>query len=154
VPLAKAVAEKINHEIHSNMKKETSIIVILLTILCSHFSFGQKSFNNCSAAFLNSKMLVNEYSPSGKCSVSITEKGNLTVNTIELSSTENKAIDPIMFQVAIRDKNTGKLMMVSKKGIQKIDIQNILEKCKKGDSIILLTNSDEYALPHNEILVL
>ena len=135
------------------MKKETSIIFILLTILCSHFSFGQQHFNNCSAAFLNSKMLVNEYSPSGKCSVSITEKGNLTVSTVELSSTENKAIDPIMFQVAIRDKNTRTLMMVSKEGIQKIEIQNILEKCKKGDSIILLTNNDEYDLPHNEILV-
>jgi hypothetical protein len=136
------------------MKKETSIIFILLTILCSHFSFGQKSFNNCSAAFLNSKMLVNEYSPSGKCAVSITQKGDLTVSTVELSSTENKAVTPIMFQVAIKDKNTGTLMMVSKERIQKIEIQNVLGKCKKGDSIILLTNSDEYALPHNEILVL
>lgn len=135
------------------MKKETSIIFILLTILCSHFSFGQKSFNNCSAAFLNSKMLVNEYSPSGKCSVSITEKGDLTVSTVELSSKENKAIDPIMFQVAIRDKNTGTLMMVSKEGIQKIEIQKILTKCKKGDNIVVLTVNDEYSLPHNEILV-
>jgi hypothetical protein len=135
------------------VKKETSIILILLTALCSHFGFGQNSFGNCSAAFLNSKMLVNEYSPSGKCTVSITEKGDLTVNTVELSSAGNKAIDPIMFQVAIRDKNTGTLMMVSKEGVQKIEIQTVLEKCKKGDSIILLTNSDEYALPHNEILV-
>jgi hypothetical protein len=136
------------------MKKETSIIFILLTILCTHFGFGQKSFINCSAAFLNGKMLVNEYSPSGKCSVSITEKGDLTVSTVELSSKESKAINPIMFQVAIRDKDTGTLMMVSKEGIQKIEIQKILEKCKKGDFILLLTNSDEYALPHNEILVL
>jgi hypothetical protein len=135
------------------MKKETSIILILLTILCTHFGFGQKSFNNCSAAFLNSKMLVNEYSPSGKCSVSITEKGDLTVSTVELSSKENKAIDPIMFQVAIRDKNTGTLMMVSKEGIQKIEIQKILTKCKKGDNIVVLTVKDEYSLPHNEILV-
>lgn len=135
------------------MKKETSIIFILLTILGSHFSFGQKSFNNCSAAFLNSKMLVNEYSPSGKCSVSITQKGDLTVSTVELSSKENKAINPIMFQVAIRDKNTGTLMMVSKEGIQKIEIQKILEKCKKGDNIVVLTVNDEYSLPHNEILV-
>lgn len=135
------------------MKKETSIILILLTILCTHFGFGQKSFNNCSAAFLNSKMLVNEYSPSGKCSVSIAQKGDLTVSTVELSSTESKAVTPIMFQVAIRDKNTGTLMMVSKEGIQKIEIQKILEKCKKGDNIVVLTVNDEYSLPHNEILV-
>ena len=136
------------------MKKETSIIFILLAILCSHFGLGQQRFNNCSAAFLNGKMLVNEYSPAGKCSVSINEKGNLTISTVELSSKENKAIDPIMFQVAIKDKNTGTLMMVSKQGIQKISIHKVLEKCKKGDSILLLTNSDEYSLPHNEILVL
>lgn len=135
------------------MKKETSIIFILLTILCSHFGFGQERFNNCSAAFLNSKMLVNEYSPSGKCSVSITQKGDLTVSTVELSSTESKAIAPIMFQVAIKDKNTGTLMIISKEKIQKIEIQKILEKCKKGDSIVVLTENDEYSLPHNEILV-
>ena len=136
------------------MKKETSIIFILLTILCSHFSFGQKSFSNCSAAFLNSKMLVDEYSPSGKCSISITQKGYLTVSTVELSSTVSKAVTPIMFQVAIKDKNTGTLVMVSKNKVQRIEIQNILEKCKKGDSIVLLTMNDEYSLPHNEILVL
>ena len=135
------------------MKKETSIIFVLLTILCSHFGFGQKSFNNCSAAFLNSKMLVNEYSPSGKCTISITEKGNLTVNTVELSSTESEAIDSIMFQIAIKDKNTETLMMVSKEKVQKIEIQNVLKKCKKGDSIVLLTNSDKFSLPHNEILI-
>ena len=135
------------------MRKIKSIIFIPTICLITHFGFGQKNFNNCSAAFLNSKMLVNEYSPAGKCNVSITAKGNLTVSTVELSPTENKAIDPIMFQVAIKDKNTGTLTMVSKKKIQKIEIQSILEKCKKGDSIVLLTNSDEFALPHNEILI-
>ena len=42
-------------------------------------------------------MLVNEYSPTGKCKVSITKKGNLTVSTVELSSNESKTINPIMF---------------------------------------------------------
>ena len=136
------------------MKKGTSIIVILLIILCSHFGFCQKSFNNCSAAFLNSKMLVNEYSPSGKCSISITEKGNLTVSTVNLSAHNNKAVESIMFQVAIKDKETGTVMLVSKERIKKIGIQKVLEKCKKGDHILVLTLNDEYALPHNEILVL
>jgi Zn finger protein HypA/HybF involved in hydrogenase expression len=136
------------------MKKQKSIIVILLTILLSHFGFGQNNFTNCSAAFLNSKMIVNEYSPSGKCTVSITEKGDLTVNTVQLSTTESKAIEPIMFQIAIRNKETGTLMLVSKEKIKKIEIEKVLEKCKKGDHIIVLTVNDEYALPHNEILVL
>jgi len=135
------------------MKKESFIIFILLAILGSFSGFGQQSFNNCSATFLNNKMLVNEYSPAGKCKVSITEKGDLTVNTVELSSTESKAINPIMFQIAIRNKNSGTLTMFSKDKIQKIEIQKILEKCKKGDYIIVLTVNDKFALPHNEILV-
>jgi hypothetical protein len=136
------------------MRKTKSIIFTLSIYLIAYSGFGQKSFNNCSAAFLNNKMLVNEYSTSGKCSVSITQKGDLTVSTVELSSTESKAIDPIMFQIAIKDKNTGTLMIISKEKIQKIEIQKILEKCKKGDSIVVLTVNDEYSLPHNEILVL
>lgn len=136
------------------MRKIKSIIFALSISLITQIGFGQKSFNNCTAAFLNSRMLVNEYSPAGKCSVSITQKGDLTVSTVELSSTESKAIDPIMFQVAIRNKNTGTLTMISKERIQKIEIQKVLEKCKKGDYIILLTVNDQYALPHNEILVL
>ena len=135
------------------MKKESFIIFILLAILDSFSGFGQQSYNNCSAAFLNNKMLVIEYSPAGKCKVSITEKGNLTVSTVELSSTKSEAINPIMFQVAIRDKNTGTLTMFSKDKIQKIEIQKILERCKKGDYIIVLTVNDTFALPHNEILV-
>lgn len=136
------------------MRKIKSVIFISAICLSTHFSFGQKSFNNCSAAFLNSKMLVNEYSPSGKCTVSITEKGDLTVSTVELSSTESKAINPIMFQVAIRNKKTGTLTMVSKEQIKKVAIESILSKCKKGDHIVLLTVSRKYSLPHNEILVL
>lgn len=99
-------------------------------------------------------MLVNEYSPSGKCTVSIHEKGNLTVSTVELSPIKTKIIDEIMFQVAIKDKDTGTLILVSKEQIKKVAIESILSKCKKGDHIVLLTVSRKYSLPHNEILVL
>jgi hypothetical protein len=136
------------------MKKEKSTMVILLTILYAHFGFGQNNFSDCSAAFLNSKMIVNEYSPSGKCTVSIHEKGNLTVNTVKLSSIKTKITDAIMFQVAIKDKETGTLILVSKEQIKKVAIESILSKCKKGDHIVLLTINRKYSLPHNEILVL
>ena len=136
------------------MKKEKSIIIIFLIVLWSDFGFGQKNFNSCSAAFLNNKMLVNEYSPAGKCSVSITEKGHLTVSTVELSANKSKAVDSIIFQVAIRNKETGTVMLFSNEKIRKIEIQKVLEKCKKGDHILVITLNDKYALPHNEILVL
>ncbi len=131
------------------MKKSLPFIFCIITF----FSFGQKHFSNCSAVFLNNKMLVNEYSPAGKCTVQITAKGNLTVNTVQLSSSESKAIEPILFQVAIKDKETGTQMLVSKEKLKQIEIQRVLEKCQKGDRIIILTLDDDYALPHNEILV-
>lgn len=136
------------------MKISNPIIFLFIICLMAHFSFGQKSFNSCSAVFLNNKMLVNEYSITGKCTLDITAKGNLTVSTVQLSSTESKAIEPIMFQVAIRNKETGTLMLVSKEQLKKIEISKVLEKCRKGYHIIILTLNDDYALPHNEILVL
>lgn len=136
------------------MRKITHLIFTISICLISFLNFGQKSFSNCSAIFLNTKMLVNEYSPSGKCTIDITAKGDLTVSTIQLSSPENKPIEPILFQIAIKDKETGTLMLVSKEKLKKMEIQKVLEKCKKGDHIIILTLSDDYALPHNEILVL
>jgi hypothetical protein len=135
------------------MKKVNRITFTLALCLITHLGLGQNSFNNCSAIFLNNKMIVDEYTTEGKCSLFVDAKGDLTVSTVELSSKENKAVTPILFQVAIRDKNTGTLMLVSKEKTEKIEIEKVLAKCKKGDYIIILTMSDEYALPHNAILI-
>lgn len=107
----------------------------------------------CSAAFLNNKMVVDEYTPKGKCSLPLTARGELTVATAELSSNESKAVDIVSFKIAIRDENTRTLTMFSGDDFRKIEIQKVLAKCKKGDSIVLLTLEKQYALPHNEILV-
>ncbi|MCU0471120.1 MAG: hypothetical protein MUF58_21280 [Arcicella sp.] len=125
----------------------------IIFCLIHYFSIGQDNFNSCSAIFLNNRMLVNDYSPTGKCSVSITTKGDLSVSTVELSPKETKAILPILFQIAIRDKQTGTVTLVSKTQIKKIAIQKVLQKCKKGDHVLVLTTDKQYALPHNEILV-
>jgi hypothetical protein len=70
-----------------------------------------------------------------------------------LSEKENKLVDNFAFSVAIKDKQTGTLMLFSKENYAKIDIRKILSRCHKGDSIVILTLNDEYSLPHNEILV-
>ena len=44
--------------------------------------------------------------------------------------------------------------MFSDEKFKHINIQSILKKCKKGDLIVLMTTDNQYALPHNEILVL
>jgi hypothetical protein len=131
------------------MKKITILIFVLF---CSK-SFAQKAFTNCAAAFLDNKMIVGEYSAKAKAFISLSAQGELSVGTVALSEKENKLVDNFAFSVAIKDKETGTLMLFSKENYAKIDIRKILSRCHKGDSIVILTLNNEYSLPHNEILV-
>ncbi|WP_460948676.1 hypothetical protein [Spirosoma daeguense] len=135
------------------MKKISQLLIAISCGLLSNVSLAQQTFNNCSAAFLGQKMVVDRYTPAGKCSVASTAKGELTVNTVNLSPTENKAVDRIPFTVAIRDKNTKTLVMYGQEAVKQIPIERVLTKCRKGDHIVLITTNNQYALPHNEILV-
>ena len=117
-------------------------------------SFAQRDFTNCSAAFLNNKMIVTEYSNKGKSTVSEKSTGELKVCTAEIGNEKSKPVEKILFKVAIRDKKSKTLVMYSDKTFKQIEIQNILKKCKKGDLIFLMTTDNRYALPYNEILVL
>lgn len=115
---------------------------------------AQEQFNNCTAAFLDQKMVVDEYTTSGKCALPHNAAGELTVCTADLSPERSVAKDKIAFKIAIRDKNTGTLTMFSGETYRKIDIKKVMTQCVPGDRIVLLTMDREYALPHNEILVL
>ena len=116
-------------------------------------TIAQKSFNNCSAAFLDNKMIVDDYSDRGQCKIAANAKGMLSVCTANLSPTESIPVDKISFMVAIRDHNTKTLVMYSAKSFKQLNIQKVLSQCKVGDGIVLLTQDKQYALPHNEILV-
>lgn len=132
-----------------------AVFFFLIAVGCVFVSAApaQKPFNNCVAAFVGSKMVVNEYSPKGQCRLSATAIGDLSVQTVDLSPTESKAVDKIDFKVAIRDKATGTLLMYSGETFRQIRVQDVLARCQKGDHIVLLTMDNKYALPHNEILV-
>ncbi|MBK8568243.1 MAG: hypothetical protein IPN76_34295 [Saprospiraceae bacterium] len=110
---------------------------------------GQDRFTNCAAAYLDSKLVVNDYSPEGYCELSKSASGELTVQTMS----DLVPIGKINFKLAIRDGNSKTLMSYSNKTYQEVDIKPLLAKCKPGDAIVLLTLDDRYALPHNEILV-
>lgn len=110
---------------------------------------GQDRFTNCAAAYLDSKLVVNDYSPEGYCELSKSASGELTVQTMS----DLVPIGKINFKLAIRDGNSKTLMSYSKKTYQEVDIKPLLAKCKPGDAIVLLTLDDRYALLHNEILV-
>jgi saccharopine dehydrogenase-like NADP-dependent oxidoreductase len=134
--------------------KKGSLLVVGWLVVSIGVSFGQKTFNNCSAVFLNNKMVVSEYSSSGKSQLAANTTGMLTVCTAEITSTETKAVDKISFKVAIRNQRTNTLTLFSKQDFTQVNIQNVLKKCAKGDFILLMTTDEQYALPHNEILVL
>lgn len=135
------------------MKRVNGSILVLFCTLMSTLCLGQTSFNSCTAAFLNNKMVVDKYTTQGKCILPANATGNLTVCTVDLSSTASKIIDKIPFRIAIRDKNTQTLLLFSTSDVKQMDVQAVLAKCQKGDHIVLLTVDNQYALPHNEILV-
>ena len=135
------------------MRKGMRLVLIFLGCTLANLCVGQRSFNNCAAAFVDSKMVVNEYTTKGTCRLPATTTGQLSVSTVELSPTENKAVDRIAFKIAIRDNATQTLVLYSKEEFKQVPIQKVLAKCRKGDHIVLLTLDNSYALPHNEILV-
>ena len=136
------------------MKHELSILLTVASSILSTVGFAQQPYNNCSAAFVSSKLLVNMYTPNGTCRLPATTTGELTVQTVEVSPTMVRALGKIGFKVAIRDKATGTLHLFSEKTFRQVPMQQVLSKCKKGDHIVLMTVDSQYALPHNEILVL
>ncbi len=128
--------------------------IIAAAFFCCAFSNIAFSQHICSAAFLGSKMIVDKYTNTGyKNGVSLKATGDLTVNTVDLSPKESKAVDRIPFKVAIKEKETQTITLFSKEDFMKVDVQKVLSQCKKGDQIVLLTLDKQYALPHNEILV-
>jgi hypothetical protein len=128
-------------------------LIFLLFIFNFTESLGQRPFSNCAAAFLNKKMIVENYDKSTTAKIAKNAKGEFSVGTVSLSTTESKLTGNIKFSLAIKDGNTGTLLLFTPTKISKIDVQKILSKCKVGDCIIVLTTKNEYVLPHNEILV-
>lgn len=120
----------------------------------SAFLFGETTTHNtCAAAFIDTKMMVDQYTPKGQCSLAANATGTLAVYTVELAPEKSQALEKISFKIAILDKQTQTLTMFSDKTFKQTDIGQVLRKCEKGDKIILLTTDAKYALPHNEILV-
>ncbi|MCF8247192.1 MAG: hypothetical protein K9J37_19425 [Saprospiraceae bacterium] len=134
-----------------NSVKMLLCLAIFATTISS--AFGQKQFSNCAAAFVDSKMVVNDYSPTGHCEITKSASGELSVQTANLSSDGGVPTGKIGFRIAIRDANTQTLLSFSDKTFMQVDIKTVLAKCKPGDAIVLLTTDDEFSLPHSEILV-
>ena len=129
------------------------ILFITTLLLSTTTLFCQDAFNDCAAICLDKVALVNDYSPRGTCEIELNAKGTLTTYTVELSETAITPKESISFKIAIEDSATKTLWLFSEKTYQKIAIEEVLAKCKKGDIIRLITVDKTFALPHNEILV-
>lgn len=132
------------------------IMVFMLGVLSN--SYGQDTFSSCSAVFLNNQMIVEEYSATAKAKISKDTQGWISAGSVtlgEVSKGEKKfeITDKFEFGVAIKDANTGTIILFSPKAYKKIEAEKVLAKCKKGDSIIIMTTENTFALPHNDILV-
>ncbi len=128
--------------------------LISTAFFCCALAGSAFSQNICTAAFLDNKMIVDKYTKTGyKNEISLNATGNLTVNAVSLAANENKAIESIPFQVAIKEKGTQTITFFSKENFMKVDVQKVLSECKKGDQIVLMALDKKYDLPHNEILV-
>ncbi len=103
-------------------------------------------------------MIVEEYSPTAKAKISKDTQGWISAGAVSLgdvSKGEKKfeITEKFEFGVAIKDANTGTIILFSPKAYKKIETEKVLAKCKKGDSIIIMTTDNTFALPHNEIVV-
>ncbi len=133
-------------------------LLLLSFLFIGNIVIAQDLYNSCSAAFLNDQMIVEEYSATAKAKISKEAKGWISAGTVNLGDVRKgekkfEITDKFEFGVAIKDANTGTIMLFSLKAYKKIEAEKVLAKCKKGDSIIIMTTDNTFALPHNEILV-
>lgn len=141
--------------------------IFQILLLCSFFSatvlIGQNdsmfvgqnnNFTNCTAVLLNNKMVVNEYTPTGKCELAGDAKGTFTIQPVSLQ--DQGVVIPQgkrRFKIAIKDANTKTLTSFSEETYTEIEVSKVLSQCKKGDHIVFITLDRDLALPHNEVLV-
>jgi hypothetical protein len=132
--------------------------IVLIFLILSKVAFSQEPYMNCSAVFLNDEMIVEEYTDVAKCKISKEAKGIISAGTVSLGDEKAggkrfEITQKFEFGVAIKDGNTGTIIMYSQKKYTKIEAEKILAKCRKGDSILIMTTDDQYALPHNFLMV-
>lgn len=104
------------------MRHQIHRLLIFAGVFISSLTLAQEPPSECSAAFLDGKLVVDAYTPTGKCRLAPTATGTLTVQTADLSETKSIPVDPIDFKVAIRDKATGTMFMYSDKTYRQVPV--------------------------------
>jgi hypothetical protein len=98
-----------------DMRQKECLVLVVFFLTLVLPAFGQNRFNDCTAAFLDGKLVVDEYTTTGKCSLPAGAAGVLTVCTADLSPDTSIAVDRVPFMIAIRDGRSGTLVAYSEK---------------------------------------
>lgn len=108
-------------------------------------------YSECAAILINDKMLVDEFSPSGKCTLEKEMKGNLSVATVHLSDEGARPLNNVKFQIAIYNKRTNTMRMFSQESYKSVAIESVLKGLEIEDEIVIMTVNKEYSLSHHRI---
>jgi hypothetical protein len=84
--------------------KKTNCLLAAAMLFCTTNGIAQSNdFNNCAAAFLDSKMIVNEYTTDGKCVLDSNSTGKLSLRPVTLDESGAATMGKkIPFKIALR----------------------------------------------------
>lgn len=111
----------------------------------------QQAYNDCAAIFFNGSMLVDNYSPDGKCVLNSNRKGELTLYTVSLTDRGNTKVLGLPFRVAIQNDRTGTYWLHTKETVKSILLEDLILECEEGDRLVVITDDKKYALPHGVV---
>lgn len=127
------------------------LMFFLCVVIAQETTENNEYYSDCAAIFFKGEMLVDEYSPSGKCKLEQGMEGTLSLSAVELNDLGGKPTKKLSFQIAIKNPKTNTLYMYSDKVFESVQLEDILKKCTVGDHIIFLTTDQRYNLAHHEI---
>jgi len=136
--------------------------ILFLSCILSITGFGQStalpvyddSFSDCAAILYKGEMLVDTYSPDGKCKLETGMTGKISVATVSLSEEGGIPTKEIGFKVAIKNTRTNTLLMYSDDTFFEVELEDLLKACGKDDHLIFITVDRKYALTHHEVEVI
>ena len=122
-----------------------------LDLFSPHLPDFGENYKECAAIIFDGNLLVDKYTPEGKCELKPRKEGTIAVSTVDLSNLRGTPGKRIGFRVAIKNGRTKTMWMYSEKTLYSIEMKDIIKKCEPGDNIVIMTVDQQYSLPHNEI---
>ena len=118
------------------------------------FTKPDPKYRDCAAIFFDGKYLVDDIVPKGKYELFPNMAGPLTSASVIFTNDGTEPIKDIAFQIAIKNNRTSTIWMFTKEAVLEIYLQDIIEKCEPGDSLIIMPADQQYPLSQHEIVLI